>query len=42
MCVLYVRFGSKVRPEPFGALPCVVQCCLFLGTDCSYILQGLE
>ena len=23
-----------------GALPCVVQCCLFL--DCSYILQGLE
>ena len=21
-------FGSKVRPEPFGALPWVVQCCL--------------
>ena len=23
-----------------GALPCVVQCCLFLDSDCSYILQG--
>ena len=22
-----------------GVLPCVVQCCLFLGLDCSYILQ---
>ena len=31
-----------VRPEPLGALPCVVQCCLLLGPDCSYILQGLE
>ena len=36
MCVLYVSFGSKV--EPLGALPCVVQCCLYLGPDCSYIL----
>ena len=42
MCVLYVSFGSKVRPRPLGALPCVVKCCLFLGPDCSYILQGLE
>ena len=23
-----------------GALLCVVQCCLFLCPDCSYILQG--
>ena len=23
-------------------LPWVVHCCLFLGPDCSYILQGLE
>ena len=27
--LLYVSFGSKVRPEPLDALPCVVQCCLF-------------
>ena len=26
MCVLYVSFGSKVRPKPFG---CIVQCCFF-------------
>ena len=38
MCVLYVSFGSKVRPGTFGAMPWVVQCCLFLGPDCSYIL----
>ena len=44
MCVLYVSFGSKVRPGPehLGALPWVVQCCLFYGADCSYIIQGLE
>ena len=29
-------------PEPLGVLPCIVQCCLFLGPDCSHILQGLE
>ena len=42
MCVLYVSFGSKVSPITLGALPCVVQCCLFLGQDCYYIMQGLE
>ena len=45
MCVLYVSVGSKVRPSPspLGALPCVVQCCIFLGRDSSYIPQmGLE
>ena len=41
MCVLYVSFGSKVRPRTLGALPWVVLCCLLLGPDCSYILQGL-
>ena len=42
MCVLYVSFGSKVRPRNlWGALPWVVLCCLLLGPDCSYILQGL-
>ena len=25
-----MSFGTKVSPEPLGALPCVVQCCLFL------------
>ena len=41
VCVLYVSFGSKVSPEALGALPWVVHCCVFLGPDCSYILQGL-
>ena len=36
------EFGSKVRPRTFGCVPCVVQCGLFLGPDCSHILQGLE
>ena len=27
MCVLYVSFGSKVDPEPLGALQWVVHCC---------------
>ena len=26
---------------PLGALPWVVLCCILLGPDCSYILQGL-
>ena len=38
MCVLYMSFGSKVRPRTFG---CVAMGCLLLGPDCSYILQGL-
>ena len=41
MCVLYVSFGSKVRPRTFGCVAWVVLCCLLLGPDCSYILQGL-
>ena len=40
MCVLYVSFGSKVRLRTLGALPWLVHCCVFLGPDCSYILQG--
>ena len=39
---MYVSFGSEVMPEPLGALPWVVQCCLFVCPDSSYILQGLE
>ena len=29
MCVLYMSFGSKLDPEPFGALPWVEHCCVF-------------
>ena len=29
ICVLYVRFGSKVRPRTLGALSWIVKCCLF-------------
>ena len=42
MCVLYVSYGSKVSPRTFSALPRIVQRCLVLGPDCSYIMQGLE
>ena len=41
MCVLYVSFGSKVRPRTFGCVAMGSACCLLLGPDCSYILQGL-
>ena len=39
MCVLYVSFGSKVRPRTFGCV--AMGSGLLLGPDCSYILQGL-
>ena len=42
MCVLYVSFGSKVRPRIVGCIvmgSAVLLC--ILGPDCSYILQGL-
>ena len=29
MCGLYMSFGSKVSPEPLGALPWVVLSCVF-------------
>ena len=41
MCVLYVSFGSKVRPRTFGCVAMGSACCLLFGPDCSYILQGL-
>ena len=41
MFVLYVSFGSKVRPRTFGCVA-MRSAVLFLGPDCSYILQGLE
>ena len=39
MCVLYVSFGSKVRPRTFGCV--AMGSALLLGPDCSYILLGL-
>ena len=41
MCVLYVSFWSRVRPKTFGCVA-MGSAVLFLGPDCSYILQGLE
>ena len=32
------EFGSKLRPRTYG---CIAMGSAFLGTDCSYILQGL-
>ena len=42
MCVLYVSFGSKVRPRSFGCVVMFSAVLFILGPDCSYILQGLE
>ena len=39
MCVLYVSFGSKLRPRTFGCV--ALGSGLLLSPDCSYILQGL-
>ena len=40
MCVLYVGFGSKIRPRTFGCIARVsVLLCIF-GPYCSYILQS--
>ena len=42
MCVMYVSFGSKVRPRTFGCIAMHSAVLFILGPDCSYILQGLE
>ena len=42
MCVLYVSFGSKVRPRTFGCVARHSGVLFILGPDCSHILQGLE
>ena len=41
MIVLYVSFGSKIRPITFGCVA-IRSAVLFFGPDCSYILQDLE
>ena len=42
MCVLYVSFGSKVRPRTFGCVAMGSVVLFIFGPDCSCILQGLE
>ena len=39
MCLLYVNFGSKVRPRTFGCIAMGSALLCILGQDCSYILQ---
>ena len=41
MCVMYVSFGSKVRPRTFGCVAMGSEWLCILGPDCSYIQQGL-
>ena len=41
MSVLYVSFGSKVRPRTCGFVVMGSALLCILGPDCSYILQGL-
>ena len=41
MCVLYVGFGSKVRPRTFACIAMGSALVCILGPDCSYILHGL-
>ena len=41
MCVLYVGFGSKVRPNTFGCVAMGSALLCILCPDYSYILQGL-
>ena len=40
MCVLYVSFGSKVRPSTFGCVAMGSALLCNLGPYCSYMLQG--
>ena len=41
MCVLYVSFGSKVRPT-FGCVAMGSDLLFIVRSDCSYIRQGLN
>ena len=42
MGVLYVSYGSNVRPRTFGCVAMRSAVLFILSPDCSYILQGLE
>ena len=39
MCLLYVSFGSKVRPTTFAYVAMGSAVLLFICTDCSYIMH---
>ena len=41
MCVLYVSFGSNVRPRTFGCVAMGSALLCIVGPHFSYILQGL-
>ena len=41
MCVLYVSFGSKVRPRTFECVAMGSALLFIVWSRCSYILQGL-
>ena len=41
MCVLYVSFGSTVRPRTFGCIAMSSALLCILGPYCLYILQDL-
>ena len=40
ICVLYVSFGSRIRPRTFGCVAMGSALLCILGPDCLYILQG--
>ena len=40
MGMMYVSFGSKVRPITYGRVAMDSELLFMLGADCSYILQG--
>ena len=42
MRVLYVSFGSKVRPSTFWCVDMRSAVLFIIGPDCSCILQGLQ
>ena len=41
MCVLYVSFGSRVRPEHVGALPCVLPLLFIVRSRLLVYSEGL-
>ena len=42
MCVLYMSFGSNVRPRTSGCVAMGIALFCILGPDCLYIPQDLE
>ena len=42
VCVLYMSFGSKVKPRTFRYVARSIAMLFILDPGCSYILQALE